>query len=125
MTPAWALTYCSPESPVLKRSCNRPRPGGGQSARADLLFFFDDVRLARSGRHRVWRNESAPPSRRYGGGSNGCSTQATAYLRDTPPTRRESCAAVVVQSGVARIAPPPQWIRRRISATEIRNVPTG
>ena len=48
-----------------------------------------------------------------------------AYLRDTPPTRRESCAALVDESGVARIAPPSRSIRRRINATENRGVVTG
>ncbi len=38
------------------------------------------------------RHEPAPPPRRSGGGSNGCSTQATAHLRATPPPRRGNSA---------------------------------
>ena len=68
-------------------------------------FFLDGVSLSGSDRSEVRRHEPAPPSRRYGGSSNGCSTQATAYLRDTPPTRRESCAALMDESGFARICP--------------------
>ena len=38
------------------------------------------------------RHEPAPPPRRSVDGSNGCSTQATAYLRATPPPRRGNSA---------------------------------
>ena len=48
------------------------------------------------------RQNPAPPSRRSVDGPNYFSTQATAYLRATPPPRRENCATVVEQSGKQR-----------------------
>ena len=87
------------------------------SARANFSFFFDGVSLPGPS-PKAYPQEPAPPSRRYGGGSNGCSTQATAYLRDTPPTRRENSAAPVAESGPSRTAPPSRPFRRRINVTK-------
>ena len=44
--------------------------------------------------------------------------RATAYLRDTPPTRRENSAALVAESGPSRTAPPSRPFRRRINVTK-------
>ena len=85
-----------------------------------LWLFYGGVSLPGPG-----SSAGASAATRSGDGSNGCSTQATAYLRATSPARHESCAAMVEQSGTSRIAPPSQSIRRRINATENRGVLTG
>ena len=50
------------------------------------------------------RHEPAPPPRRSVDGSNGCSTQATAYLRATPPPRRGNSATPANTTGPSRFA---------------------
>ena len=94
MTPTLGLNVllAGKPRPETKLQPAAARRSPVRAARPPLLLRWPQ--LTGIGEIRSCRTEPAPPSRRYGGGSNGCSTQATAYLRDTPPTRRESCAAL-------------------------------
>ena len=95
--------------PLTEPSAAAVRPGGVQSARADLLFFFDGGQPTRIGRRPSPRGAGSNPLRsRPATGTVRTAVQRKRRLpsRQAPLLGARSCAAVVVESGIARIAPP-------------------